>query len=54
MFYTDIRPFFTSASNPFSGLFSSFEVYGLCVPAFVLVAVAYVVRLVHPWLSLDA
>lgn len=53
MLYTDIRPFFPSAFNPFFGLLSSFEVYGLCVLAFVLGAVAYVGRLVHPQFSFD-
>lgn len=51
MLYTDIRPFYPTPFNPFFGLLSTFEVYGLCVLAFVFGVIAYGGRLLFPRLA---
>lgn len=48
MLYTDIRPFYPMSFNPFFGLLSAFEVYGLCVLASVFGVITYGGRLLYP------
>lgn len=48
MLYTDIRPFYPTSFNPFFGLISTFDMYGLCVLALVLGVIAYGGRLLLP------
>lgn len=51
MLYTDIQPFYPSSFNPFFGLLSAFDVYGLCVIAFILGVVVYASKLLLPHVS---
>ncbi|MEA5389298.1 hypothetical protein VB779_21310 [Haloarculaceae archaeon H-GB11] len=52
LLYTDIRPFYPTPFNPFFGLLSTGEVYGLCVLALVFGIVAYGGSLLFPRLVL--
>ena len=42
--YMDIKPFFPLSWNPFYGAFSTLEVYGFCVGAFLLGVPLYLLR----------
>jgi membrane-bound metal-dependent hydrolase YbcI (DUF457 family) len=42
--YTDIKPLFPMKWNPLYGVFTTFEVYGFCVGAFLVGAPLYLIR----------
>lgn len=51
--YTDIRPFYPLSGNPFLGLYSSVEVYFLCVVGFVFGIGLYLTKVVTERKNLD-
>lgn len=51
--YTEIQPLYPTSYNPFVALLSAFEVYALCMIAFVLGVVAYSGKLLLPRITPD-